>query len=231
MILAPSSSCCFCWNAVSQPSVSPLCDLINECWATRLDPLCGGHIWTLYIEIYICLSLCPSFLLSDAHSKSPQSLFRFLCLFLCLRLPFPLLVFLFLVSVHICLASLSLFLFPSFNLSVFSPFFLSVFVSSSTPLTPPLLRGDQALLSSSLPQEPLTSAGCGAKVVPLSRPTGCGSLCSECLRGEERRGGGKKEKNSYWRSWKKRMFTMIRFNQWMTVNEVHEIQLKALTNY
>lgn len=58
MILAPSSSsCCFCWNVMSQPSVSPPGDLINECWATRPDPLWGGHIWTLYIEIHICRSL------------------------------------------------------------------------------------------------------------------------------------------------------------------------------
>lgn len=92
------------------------------------------------------------------------------------------------------------------SLSSFSPFpvlylflysLLSVSVSSSSLLTPSHLHGDQALLSPSLPQEPLTSAGCGAKVVPLSLPAASGSLCSECLnmkerRGEKRRGGNKR---------------------------------------
>lgn len=64
-----------------------------------------------------------------------------------------------------------------------SPFLL--FLSSvPPPLFPPLhlcmasspLHGGQALLSPSPPQEPLTSAGCCAKVVPLSLPAGSGSF-------------------------------------------------------
>lgn len=66
-------SCCFCWNAVSQPSVSPLCDLINECWAMRPDPLWGGHIWTLYLEVHNCLS-SSSFHLPSSHSEMYSAL-------------------------------------------------------------------------------------------------------------------------------------------------------------
>lgn len=64
---------------------------------------------------------------------------------------------------------------------------LSVFMSSpsSLRLSP---GGGRALLSSRPPRERLTSAGCGAKVVPLSLATGAsGSLCVECS-SDERRG-------------------------------------------
>lgn len=190
MILASSSSsCCFCWNAVSQPSVSPLCDLINECWATRPDPLWGGHIWTLYIEIHICLSLYLSFSL-------------FFCLSL---LSSPFFVRLFPHSTvdmhtlyHISHSPSSL-LPLAFSDMISCPLMFFYFLSTisvlpSTFLTLSFHRRNEAPLSPSLPQEPLTSAVCGAKVVPLSVPRGSGYLCSECLNGEERRGNEEKER-------------------------------------
>lgn len=73
MILVPSSfSACFCRNVVSQPSVSPLCDLINECWAMRLDPLGGGHIWTLFT---LTLSLFMFFTVSSLIQSSSSAFF------------------------------------------------------------------------------------------------------------------------------------------------------------
>lgn len=173
MIFAPSSSsCCFCWNAVSQPSVSPLCDLINECWATRMDPLWGGHIWTLYIEIHICLSL-PSLCLSVSRfHHSPMHCSAFTSHFLLLSSS----------SLH---HLLFVFICPLFVL------FLFFFISSP----PSHLSSVKAkpFCCPSLPQEPLTSAGCDAKVVHLSVPAGSGSLCSECLTDEVRTGEGEKE--------------------------------------
>lgn len=101
-------------NAVSQPSVSPLPDLINECWATRPDSLCAGHIWTLYIEIQIWLSTssCPP----PPPPRPPLLILEFCpvlkshfhLLFLFSRLPSPL--------SSSCLAFSSL-LFFFFNLS------------------------------------------------------------------------------------------------------------------
>ncbi len=69
------------------------------------------------------------------------------------------------------------FLFPSLH--------LCIILYSSHPISPPWRPGLPVL---SLHQEPLTSAGCGAKVVPLSLPAEYGSLCSECLNIKERRG-------------------------------------------
>ncbi|KAK5878528.1 hypothetical protein CesoFtcFv8_023927 [Champsocephalus esox] len=57
--------------------------------------------------------------------------------------------------------------------------------SSRLSASSPLLQGVQTLLSPSAPQQPLTSAGCAAKVAPLSLPAGSGSLCSEFLNIEE----------------------------------------------
>lgn len=165
---------------MSQPSVSPLCDLINECWATRLDPLWGGHIWTLYIEIHICLPLSVSFHLLFRLSLSHStfcSVFSFLyCLFMHL-------IYIFLFQLSFSLISSS----PLVGVDFFLPsifFFISFPPSLNHPLLfspPSLLHGDEALLSPLLPQEPLTSAGCSAEVVPLSLPAGSGSLCFECL--------------------------------------------------
>lgn len=190
MIAAPSSSssCCFCWNVVSQPSVSPLCDLINECWATRLDPLWGGHIWTLYRNTYLSLSLSLIlilFRLSLSHSHNPH----FSCHVANYISPA--------LSCHSPSSHRTSHFLVLFCLSrPLSNFFFNVlpFVSASPPslLSPPsFLHEGQALLSSYLPQELLTSAGCGAKVVPLSLPAGSG-CCLECnneRRGEGRRGG------------------------------------------
>lgn len=160
---------CFHWNVVSQPSVSPLCDLINECWAVRLDPLWGGHIWTLFTHT---VSPCRALSL-----PSSISCFSSLSLLLCPSSAFPFSA----RSYHLC-----------FLLILFFITFLchphSVLFSFSCPLCPPLfpafhlcmasspLHGGQALLSPFPPQEPLTSAGCCAKVVPLSLPAGAGSF-------------------------------------------------------
>ena len=191
MILAPSSSsCCFCWNVMSQPSVSPPGDLINECWATRPDPLWGGHIWTLYIEIHICRSLFLFLPLSPLcftlEILSSLCFIFFLWIWSSLAYPLPFLSA-YTSFISSCCHSLITSSFPCFVLLSF-PWPLSVFFFISFPPSlyhpllcspPSLLRGDQALLSLSLPQEPLTSAGCGAKVIPLSLPAGSGSLCLE----------------------------------------------------
>lgn len=189
MILAPSSSCCFCWKAVSQPSVSPLCDLINECWATKLEPLWGGHIWTLYIEIHICFSLFPSFLLS----LTPYFGQSVVCFFL--SWDALLISYLFLPSSSFCCHSPSSHPLPLWPFPPFPVLYLFLFPSLHLCTSSPSpLHGDQALLSPALPQEPLTSAGYGSKVVPLSLPAGSGSLCSECLNMKERRGDGGTER-------------------------------------
>ena len=241
MILAPSSSCCFCWNVVSQPSVSPLCDLINECWATRLDPLWGGHIWTLYIEIHIWLAL--SFHLFCCLALWMLFPF-FVFLFECYPLLFAHIFHLFLsLSSSFCCYCPSTHPVPLMSFFPFAVLYLSLYflpfvsLSSSTPLTPSLLHGDQALLSPSQPQELLTSAGCGAKVVPLSLPAGSGSLCSECLnmweerrRWEDKNDGMVTIINKIYHKPKQCVSHILyqKLSQLHWLNEDHNVQAKAL---
>lgn len=59
-------------------------------------------------------------------------------------------------------------------LCLFCPLSISMSTPSSLRLS---LGGGRALLSSRPPRERLTSAGCGAKVVPLSLAAASGSLC------------------------------------------------------
>lgn len=165
MIMVPSSfSACFCGNVASQPSVSPLCDLINECWAMRLDPLGGGHIWTLFT---LTLSLFMFFIVSSLIQSS-SSVF------------FPDYPFSSLYGAHVYFSLWCLISFPFlasdclptalFSFSCPLVFFISFPQSPYHLISPPW-----GLLSPLLPRQPLTSAVCGAKVVPLSFPAGTGS--------------------------------------------------------
>lgn len=156
----PSFSCCFCWNVMSQPSVSPLCDLINECWAMRLDPLWGGHIWTLFTEIHICLSLTfqtlSQFLFSVffslLHSDTPL-LFYLNSHFVSFYAPNVYSIILFLLSCPSSHTSVPFLLFSyccPLTVFLFAP--LHLCITFSLLLSPHFfLHGGQALLSPSLP--------------------------------------------------------------------------------